>query len=92
MLYTGVEINSLNSYKGEYLYRGSSINKEEIDKIKKYKDNGKLSSIVVFSKAFLSFSEDENEARKFCGHSDDKKIGILFILENNDINSHQSRY
>ncbi len=90
MLYTGVEINSLNSYKGKYLYRGSSINKEEIDKIKKYKGIGKLSSIVVFSKAFLSFSEDENEARKFCGHSDDKKIGILFILENNDINSHQS--
>ena len=90
MLYTGVEINSLNSYKGKYLYRGSSINKEEIEKIINYFNNGKLSSIVVFSKAFLSFSEDENEAINFCGESDDTKIGILFILENNNINLHES--
>ena len=59
MLYTGVEINSLKSYSGKYLYRGSTINKIEIGKIKEYKNNGKLSNIVVFSKACLSFSEDK---------------------------------
>ena len=59
MLYTGVEINSLKSYSGKNLYRGSTINKIEIGKIKEYKNNGKLSNIVVFSKAFLSFSEDK---------------------------------
>ena len=89
MLYTGVEINSLNSYKGKYLYRGSSINKKELEKIKNYEKIGKLSSIVVFSKAFLSFSEDEDEARKFCRKSDDTK-SIFFILENNNINLHES--
>ena len=34
MLYTGVEINSLKSYSGKYLYRGSTINKLEIEKMK----------------------------------------------------------
>ena len=47
MLYTGVEINSLKSFSGKNLFRGSSINKIEIDKIKKYGNLGKLSSIVV---------------------------------------------
>ena len=90
MLYTGVEINSLKSYSGKYLFRGSVINKLEIEKIKKYKISGKLSNIVVFSKAFLSFSEDKNQAIKFCGTSNDSKIGILYILENNNINLHES--
>ena len=90
MLYKGIEINSLKSYNGKFLYRGSVINKKEIEKIKKYKKIGKLSTTVVFSKAFLSFSEDENQARNFCGQSDDTKIGILFILENNKNNPHES--
>ena len=90
MLYTGVEINSLKSFSGNNLFRGSSINKIEIDKIKKYKNLGKLSSIVVFSKAFLSFSEDEQKAKIFCGESDNTKVGCLFILENNNINLHES--
>ena len=90
MLYTGVEINSLESYPGKYLFRGSVINKEEIDKIKKYKNIGKLSNVVVFSKAFLSFSEDEESAKKFLGESDNTKIGCLYILENNNISLHQS--
>ena len=90
MLYKGIEINSLKSYNGKFLYRGSVINKKEIEKIKKYKKIGKLSTTVVFSKAFLSFSEDENQARNFCGQSDDTKIGILFILENNNNHPHES--
>ena len=90
MLYTGVEINSLKSYQGKYLYRGSSINKIEIDKIIKYKNIGKLSTVVAFSKAFLSFSEDKNEAIKFCGKTNDTKVGCLYILENNNMNLHES--
>ena len=34
MLYTGIEIDSLNSYHGQYLYRGSVINKDEVKKNK----------------------------------------------------------
>jgi len=90
MLYTGVEINSLKSFQGIYLFRGSSINKIELKKIKNYKKKGKLSNIVVFSKAFLSFSEDKDKAESFCGISDDTKIGCLYILENNNNNLHES--
>ena len=90
MLYTGVEINSLKSYSGKYLYRGSSINKKEIQRIKKYKNNGELSNVVVFSKAFLSFTENKDKAESFCGTWDDTKIGSLYILENNNINLHES--
>ena len=71
MMYTGVSINSIKSYPGKFLYRGSSINKIEIDKIKQYSAKGKLSTVVVFSKAFLSFSEDKKEAIKFCGNTDE---------------------
>ena len=90
MLYTGVEINSLKSFQGKYLYRGSSINKIEINKIIKYKNIGKISTVVAFSKAFLSFSEDKNEAKKFCGKTNDTKVGCLYILENNNMNLHES--
>jgi len=65
MMYTGVSINSIKSYPGKFLYRGSTINKIEIDKIKQYNAKGKLSTVVVFSKAFLSFSEDKDEAKNF---------------------------
>ena len=90
VLYKGVEVSSLKSYEGKFLYRGSTINKNELEKIKKFNNDGKLSNIVVFSKAFLSFSENENEALKFCGNSDNTKIGCLYILENNNINLHES--
>ena len=90
MLYKGVELNSIKSYPGKYLYRGSVINKQEIEKIKKYNNIGKLSNVVVFSKAFLSFSEDKDKAESFCGTSDNTKIGCLYILENNNINLHES--
>ena len=90
MLYSGVEINSLKSFSGKYLYRGSVINKIEIDKIKEYKSLDKLSTVVVFSKAFLSFSEEKNLAKKFYDESDTTKVNCLFILENNNINVHES--
>ena len=55
MLYTGVEINSLKSFQGEYLFRGSSINKKEIEKLKiiKIKDNFQMYSF--FQKAFIFY-------------------------------------
>ena len=90
MLYKGVEINSLNSYHGKYLYRGAVINKKEIKKINEYIKVGKLSHVVVFSKAFLSFSEDKIKALNFCGTSDNTKYGCLYILENNKFNLHES--
>ena len=90
VLYKGIDINSLKSYKGNYLYRGAVLNKIELGKIKKYKDSGNLSKIVVFSKAFLSFSEDKKKAEGFIGQSDNTKIGCLYILENKNANLHES--
>ena len=90
MMYTGVSINFIKSYPGKFLYRGSTINKIEIDKIKQYNAKGKLSTVVVFSKAFLSFSEDKDEAKKFCGNTDKNKIGCLYILQNNNTNFKES--
>jgi hypothetical protein len=87
-MYTGVSINSIKSYPGKFLYRGSAINKIEIDKIKEYNEKGKLSTVVVFSKAFLSFSEDKEKAINFWGNTDESenKIGCLYILQNNNTN------
>ena len=90
MLYTGVKINSLNSSSEHFLFRGSLINKIEIDKIKNFKNLGNFSNVVVFSKAFLSFSEIKEEAEKYYGEADNTKVVCLFILENNSINSHES--
>jgi len=44
VLYKEIDINSLKSYQGKYLYRGSVLNKNEVEKIKKYRDIGKLST------------------------------------------------
>ena len=82
LLYNGIEIKSFSSYTGNFLYRGSRIKKSEVDKIMEYKEKGKLNNIVVFSKAFLSFSETESEAMTFLGKSDKEYLGILFVLEN----------
>ena len=70
LLYEGIEIKSFSSYSGKLLYRGSKINKSDINKIMDYKNKGKLNNIVVFSKAFLSFSEIESEAKKFLKEAD----------------------
>lgn len=55
-----------------------------------YKKKGKLNNIVVFSKAFLSFSETETQALNFLGKSNNNFLGILFVLENNNQNNQES--
>ena len=52
MMYTGISMNLMKSYPGKFLYRGSSINKNEIQKINEYNEKGKLSTVVVFQKLF----------------------------------------
>ena len=64
-LYFGIESNSLNSNINEKLYRGSTINKSEIEKIINYKNN----KVIVFCKAFLSFSKDFDTAVQFLRES-----------------------
>ena len=60
-LYLGLESNSLFSNIKDKLYRGSVINKSEIERI----INSKNNKVIVFCKAFLSFSKDKNIAINF---------------------------
>ena len=90
ILYNGIDCKSFSSFTGKVLYRGSRINKSEIEKILEYKNKNKLNNIVVFSKAFLSFSEDESKAKQFLGKSENKFIGILFELQNYDNSKQES--
>ena len=90
ILYNGIEIKSFSSFTGQFLYRGSMINKNEVLKIMDYKKKGKLNNIVAFSKAFLSFSEIESEAMIFLKKSDNKFLRVLFILENYNIDNQES--
>ena len=60
-LYLGLESNSLFSSIKDKLYRGSVINKSEIERI----INSKNNKVIVFFKAFLSFSKDKNIAFNF---------------------------
>ena len=55
-----------------------------------YKNKGKLNTIVVFSRAFLSFSESKFQAEKYLKKSNNKYLGVLFVLENSNINNQES--
>ena len=90
LLYNGIEIKSFSSFNGKYLCRGGTLNRNEINKIIDYKNKGKLNNILVFSKAFLSFSETESQAKKFIGKVDNNFLGVLFILENLNNNNQES--
>jgi hypothetical protein len=52
LLYNGLDIKSFSSFTGKSLYRGSRINKSEIEKILDYKNKGKLNNVVDFQKNF----------------------------------------
>ena len=90
ILYEGVKLKSLPLSKSDILYRGSKISNKEIEKIKDYikiKKEG-LPSSIVFSKSFLSFSKDINQAINFLcinNNRNDKDLSnVLFILTKDD--------
>ena len=74
ILYMCLEKKCFDSFKVNHLYWGTKITKEEKVKIEDYKKKVKLITmnaklifcflliILVFSKAFLSFSEEGNNA------------------------------
>ena len=87
-LYKGVKLKSLPLAKDTKLYRGSIISGKEIKNIKNHlaKKIKGLPGSMVFSKSFLSFSKDENEAKKFWNNTDCYKnfFKVMFILEKDD--------
>ena len=90
LLYFGIEKKSFFSFTGKILYRGAMINKKEYENIKQYKKEGKINNIVVFSKAFLSFSLKKDEAKKFIGKPYGDVLGVLYVLDNNNKDSMES--
>ena len=72
IVYEGVRLKALESPTVRTLYRGTSLQNYEIEKLKEYlskkKDN--LPGAILFSKTFLSFSESENIAIQFALHND----------------------
>ena len=94
----GLEKKCFDSFKGNHLYRGTKITKEEKVKIEDYKKKVKLITmnvklifcflflliILVFSKVFISLSEEENKALGFIETPKNNEIGVLYELENDN--------
>ena len=98
MLYSGLK--DLSYEKEDLLYRGINISNKEIQKIenffKQYKseelnniDNFE-SGILVYSRAFLSFSLKMDIAKRFMKNNIDGTSKVLFILDNKSKNKFQS--
>ena len=95
IFYSGFKDLSYNS--NELLYRAGYISEEEFEKIQKNIENKnqKLNNndsddnfqteILVYSRAFMSFSKKKKSALKFF-KKNSNKIKILFILENESQN------
>ena len=88
-LYFGLESKSLSSDISDKLYRGSIINENEKNQI----INNKNNKIIVFSKAFLSFSKELNVALDFLNKNEVKKgvYNVLYelnTLEENEVENY----
>jgi len=84
--YEGVRLRSLNLSEDIELYRVGNLSNNEINKIKMHLKNkiDGLPSLICFSKSFLSFSKDENEAKKYLEYTDKNLPKVLFRLINDN--------
>ena len=94
VLYEGVKLKALNIANDSELYRGSVISYTEIDLIKKCLADKKpnLPGVIVFSKAFLSFSKERSVAEGFIRSSNNNPnlCNILYILERDENTDYSS--
>ena len=83
LCYEGIRKGFLKSYNKE-IYRCSNITKQEFRDIQNYfsksKNKYKYPSIIVYSRSFLSFSEEEKYAKRFIRNKNDN-YSILYIIE-----------
>ena len=84
-LYFGLDSNSLFSNIDDNLYRGSMISENEIEKI----INCKNQKVMVFCKAFLSFSNDPRVAINFLKGSSNQKGSCHVFYELNPIDKNE---
>ena len=89
MLYEGIKLKSLPLSSNNVLYRGSKISKNEIQKIKDYlgKKIDGLPGAIVFSKSFLPFSKDKEQAQEFLKdkNKNENLCKVLYTIEKDEI-------
>ena len=85
VLYEGVKLKILPITSNQILYRGSKISNDELSKIQNYLKNKleDLPGAIVFSRSFLSFSQDKEAAKVFLFQGNDVEnfSRVLYVLE-----------
>ena len=78
MMYEGIKLNVFESYN-KTLYRGSKLKKNEIDQIYNIFREEKKQDLphgIVFSKCFLSFTKEKDNALEFLEHEKKNQYDI----------------
>ena len=88
-LYQGLKTKKIKPFIDDKLYRGSKINLNEINSIKKSlkNKNKEIPECICFNKSFLSTSTDKNNAIYFMKQNDNIKNNernVLYIIEKKD--------
>ena len=86
-LYEGVKLELLPLGSSNDLYRGSKMTNDEMEKINEFLENNKNNGMtIVFSKCFLSFSQNRYTAEKYYKKGNDKQnlFRVLFVLKRDD--------
>ncbi len=103
VMYEGIKLEAFKFYNSKLpLYRCNRLKKNEIKRMEDYLSEQNeekmkdLPSIIIFSKAFLSFSKEESQALKFLKKTkksdNDTVIPTFFILENSESVLENSEY
>ena len=79
LIYDSLNKGYLKSYNGQ-LYRGGKLLKSEFNKII-YKCTNINQKLFYYSKNFLSFSKDKEEAKNFLRKNQNDTVTVLFIIE-----------
>ena len=89
LIFENVVNKSLLNTDADYLYYGTKSKRDKIDKIIKsfldWKDNDfveKEPLSFIYSRCFISFTKDENNAQKNIGETDNDYYGVLFKYNN----------
>ena len=79
--YEGIKLGCFKYDLKDNLYRFSCITQKELDKIKEYLNNKNsgIPAAIFFSKAFLSFSEDEEVVKNFI--KDMRTINLMMEIK-----------
>ena len=88
LCYEGIKKNFIKSYDKE-IYRYSLISKDEFEELKnKFNTNNTIKqknyyfpNLIVFTRSFLSFSEEERTIESFKRQSDENSYSVLYIIE-----------